>query len=328
MKALVHTKFGSPEKVLQLQEVAQPVPGNNEILIKVKAASVTFTELGFVTGEPFTFRLMGAGLFKPKIHIPGGDVAGQVEAIGENVTQFKPGDEVFGDISVCGFGAFAEYVSAPENILVKKPTQLSFEEAAAVPQTALVALQALRDYGKIQQGQKVVINGASGGIGTFAVQIAKAFGAEVTAVCSTRNLEIMRKIGADHVINYTQEDFTQNGLHYDLIFATAGYHSIFDYKKALSPTGTCVISGGTGSQFFQAMLLGPMISKKGGMKLGTMYLRPNQKDLEFVGELLEAGKIVPVIDKRYPLAGAAEALRYYGGGHAQGKVVLTINQDN
>ncbi len=268
-------------------------------------------------------RLMGGGLFKPKFKIPGCEIAGRVEAIGRNIKQFKPGDEVFGDLSDCGRGGFAEYVSVPETALALKPANITFEEAAAVPESALVALQGLRDMGQIRKGQKVLIYGASGGIGTFAVQIAKSFGAEVTGVCSTRNMDMVRSIGADHVIDYTKEDFSKRGQRYDLILATVGYRSIFDYKRALSPGGIHVVTGGSMSQIFQAMLLGPWISRIERKKLGSLLVKPNQ-DLIFMKELIEAGKVKPVIDRCYPLRQAAEALKYYEKGHARGKVIITV----
>jgi NADPH:quinone reductase-like Zn-dependent oxidoreductase len=278
-----------------------------------------------VRGKPFVARLW-FGLLKPKYTIPGGDIAGRVEAVGRNVTQYKPGDEVFGDLSTCGFGAYAEYVCVPEQLLASKPANLTFEEAAAVPQAAAyVALQALRDKGEIQAGQKVLIYGASGGIGTFAVQLAKAFGAEVTGVCSTRNVDLVRLIGADQVIDYTQEDFTKNGQRYDLIVATAGYRSIFDYKRALSPKGRYVATGGSLAQVFQAMLLGPWISLTRRNTMGNLLARPNQKDLVCMKELLEAGKVKPVIERRYTLREVAEALRYYEEGHTKGKVVIRVD---
>jgi NADPH:quinone reductase-like Zn-dependent oxidoreductase len=266
---------------------------------------------------------MGSGLLRPKYTIPGCEIAGRVEAVGKNVTQFQPVDEVFGDLSDCGRGGFSEYVCAREDALGLKPANISFEEASTIPESALVALQALRDKGQIQPGQKVLINGASGGIGTFAVQIARYYGAEVTGVCSTRNLDMVRSIGADHVIDYTQEDFTQSGQRYDLILATAGHRSIFDYRRALSPGGIYVATGGSMSQIFQAMLLGPCISMFGSKKLAGMTVKPN-KDLAFMKELVEAGKVKPVIDRRYSLSETAEALRYYGEGHARGKVVIVV----
>lgn len=322
MKAIVCTKFGPPD-VLKLEEVQKPTPGDDEVLVGVHAASVTYSTLMLVRGEPFVGRLMGLGLFKPKQAIPGADIAGRIEAVGRNVKGFQPGDDVYGDLSNCGRGGYAEYVCAPETALALKPANLSFEEAAVVPEAALVALQALRDKGQIQPGQKVLIYGASGGIGTFAVQIAKALGAEVTGVCSTRNLDMVRSIGADHVIDYTKEDFIQSGQLYDLIVATAGYRSIFDYRRALSPEGIYVSTGGAMAQTFQGLLLGPFISMIGGKKMGAMLVKPN-KDLNFMNELIEAGKVKPVIDRSYPLSEASEALSYYAEGHARGKVIITV----
>ncbi len=322
MKAIVYTQYGPPD-VLQFKEVEKPTPKDDEVLIAVQAASANAADWHLLRGDPFLVRLM-AGPLKPKNTILGADIAGRVEAVGKNVKQFQPGDEVFGDISECGWGGFAEYVCASENALVLKPASMTFEEAAAVPLAALTALQGLRDKGQIQPGQKVLINGASGGVGTFAVQIAKSFGAEVTGVCSTRNLDMVRSIGADHVIDYTQEDFTQNGQRYDLIMATNGYHSISDYARALSPKGIYVMTGGSGAQMFQAMLLGPWISMTGNKKMGNLLMKPNNKDLVFLKELLEAGKVVPVIDRRYPLSEVAEAIRYLEEGHARGKVVITV----
>src|SRR6266487_172402 len=278
MKAIVYTHYGSPD-VLELKEVEKPTHQDDEVLVKVHAASVNAGDWAhLLRGKPFLMRLMGFGLLKPKHTILGSDIAGRVEAVGRNVKQFQSGDEVFGNTAKYGFGGFAEYVSVPENALVLKPTTLSFEEAAAVPQAALTALQGLRDKGHIQKGQKVLINGASGGIGTFAVQLAKSFGAEVTAVCSTRNLDIVRSIGADHVIDYSQEDFTKNGQRYDLILAVNGYHSIFDYKRALSPRGIYVMTGGSGALLSQVMFLGPLISRTGSKKMGNSAHKPNQKD--------------------------------------------------
>jgi len=324
MKAIVATKYGSPD-VLQFKEVAKPTPKDNEVLVKIHAAAVTVGDVIVVKGEPFLVRFW-SGLLEPKHKIPGKEMAGRVEAVGGNVTQFQPGDEVFGDLSVCGLGAFAEYVSVPENAIALKPVNMSFEEAAAVAESAIVALQGLRK-GKIQPGQKVLINGASGGVGTFAVQIAKSFGAVVTAVCSTRNVAMARSIGADQVIDYTQEDFTQNGQRYDLILAANGYHSISDYKRALSPKGIYVTTGGSGAQLFQAMLQGPWISMTGSKTMGNMLVKPNKNDLVFMKELLEAGKVVPVIDRRYPLSEIPEALRYLEEGHARGKVVIAIGTE-
>jgi NADPH:quinone reductase-like Zn-dependent oxidoreductase len=327
MKAIVYHNYGSPD-VLKLEEVQKPIPSDDEVLIKVHAAAANYADWALLRGKPFLVRLMVGRLLKPKNTILGADVAGRVEAVGRNVKQLQPGDEVFGDLSDCGWGGFAEYVCARDNVLVLKPTSTTFEEAAAVPMAALTALQGIRDKGKIQPGQKVLINGASGGVGTFAVQIAKSFGAEVTAVCSARNLDIARSIGADQVIDYTEDDFTKKGQSYDLIIAANGYHSISDYKRVLNPKGNYVCTGGSMAQIFQAMLLGPWISITGSKKMGSVAAKTNQKDLDFMKELLEAGKVVPVIDRRYSLSEVPEALRYLGEGHAKGKVVITVEDNN
>jgi len=326
MKAIVYEEYGSPD-VLELREVEKPTPKDDEVLIKVYAVSVNSADVHLLRADPFMIRL-SSGFLKPKNKIIGADIAGRVEAVGRNVKQFRQGDEVFGDISGCGFGGFAEYVCAYENALVKKPANMSFEEAAAVPMAAVTALQGLRSKGQIQPGQKVLINGASGGVGLFAVQIAKAFGAEVTAVCSTRNVDIVRSIGADHVIDYTQEDFTQNGHRYDLILAVNGYHPISDYRRVLTPQGTYVMSGGATAQMFEAMLQGPWISMTGSQKMGNLLAKPNKEDLAFVKELIEAGKVKPVIDRCYPLSEVPEAIRYLEEGHAKGKVVISVAQEN
>jgi NADPH:quinone reductase-like Zn-dependent oxidoreductase len=318
MKAIVYKKYGSPD-VLQLKDVEKPTPKDDEILIKIHAASVNAYDWHFLTADIFLIRLMGGGLLKPKNTRLGADIAGRVEAVGKNVKQFQPHDEVFGMVR----GGFAEYACAPEDALALKPSNLSFEEAAAVPMAAVTALQGLRNEGRIQAGQKVLINGASGGVGTFAVQIAKSFGAEVTAVCSTRNLDQARSLGADHVIDYTKEDFTQSGQQYDLIFAANGYHPLSAYKRALTPKGIYVMAGGTKAQMFESML-GSWMSEKGGRKMVGVAAKRSQKDLNILKGLLEAGKVVPSIDRRYPLREAAEALRYLGKGHARGKVVITV----
>lgn len=319
MKAIVYTKFGPPD-VLELKEVEKPTPGENEVLVKVHAASINYGDKALVKGEPFLVRLMGYGLLKPKYAIPGGDIAGRVEAVGRNAKQFQPSDEVFGDIGDCGFGAFAEYVAVPENVLALKPVNLTFEEAAAVPQAAVVALQGLRDKGQIQPGQKVLINGASGGVGTFAVQIAKALGTEVTAVSSAKNLDLVRSIGADHIIDHTREDFTKGERRYDLIFDIVANRSVSDYLRALTSQGHYVACAFNPTSLF----LGPFISKKDGKKASSLNHKPNLKDLVFMKELLEAGKVVPVIDKRFPLSAVAEAMRYLEAGHHRGKVVITM----
>jgi len=323
MKAIVCTKYGSPD-VLQLKEVAKPTPKDNEVLVKVHAASLNAADLEYLRGV-FVVRLAYQGLLKPKNTILGTDIAGRVEAVGRNVKQFQPGDEIWGDLSLCGFGTFAEYVCIPENALRLKPASMTFEEAAAVPTAAVVALQHLLAKRPIQPGQKVLINGAGGGVGTFAVQLAKYFGAEVTGVDSTNKLDMLRSIGADHVIDYTQEDFTKNGQHYDLILDVVVHRSIFDYKRALSPKGICLFVGGSMTRVFLNVLLGPLISMMGSKKMGLGMWKPNKKeDLVFLKELLEAGKVVPVIDRRYTLSEVPEALRYLGEGHAKGKVVITL----
>ncbi len=328
MKAIVCTKYGSPD-VLQLQEVAKPAPQDDEVLIRIYAASVNARDWRFMRANPFFIRLTPGGFLGPKNKILGADVAGRVEATSRYVKQFKPGDEVFGYLpSATGRGTFAEYVCANEKAITLKPANLTFEQAAAVPVAAMTALQGLRDKGNIQPGQKVLINGASGGVGTFAVQIAKAFGAEVTGVCSTRNLEMVRSIGADHVIDYEKEDFTQNGQQYELILAANGYHPISDYLRALSPDGIYVVAGGSMLQLFQAGSQGRRTSKTGSQKTYVVSLVQSQKDLIFMKELLESGKVAPVIDGCYPLSKTAEALWYFEKEHAQGKVIITVEHDN
>lgn len=327
MKAIVQLKYGKPD-ILEFKDVEKPTPKADEVLIKIHAASLNAYDWHMLTADIFLVRFMGGGLLKPKHQIPGADIAGRVEAIGENVTQFKPGDDVFGDIAGGGSGGFAEYTTAPERALAHKPSNLSFEQAATVPMAGITALQGLRDEGKIQAGQGVLIQGASGGVGTFALQIAKSFGAEVTAVCSTRNLDQARELGADHVIDYTKEDFTKSGKQYDLIFAANGYHPLRAYKRALTPKGIYVMAGGTMAQIFQAMLLGSWMSEANGKTIGGVSAKQNQEDLMILKELLESGKIVPVIDRQYPLSETAEALRYLGNGHAQGKIVITVEHSS
>ena len=319
MKAAVYRSYGPPE-VLKIEEIEKPTPKEDEVLIKIHAASVNAYDWHFLTADIFLIRLMGGGVLKPKYTRLGADIAGRIEAVGRNVKQFQPDDEVFGMVK----GGFAEYACAPENALALKPVNLSFEEAAAVPMAAVTALQGLRDEGQIQAGQKVLINGASGGVGTFAVQVAKSFGAEVTAVCSPRNLDQARSIGADHVIDYTEEDFTKNGQQYDLVFAANGYHSLSAYKRTLTPKGIYIMAGGSVAQIFQSMLMGSMMSETGGKTMGGVSAKRSQQDLVFIKELFEAGKVKSVIDRRYPLSEAAEALRYLGEGHAKGKIVVTM----
>jgi NADPH:quinone reductase-like Zn-dependent oxidoreductase len=313
MRAILCTGYGT----LELKEVEKPTPKDDEVLVKVQAASVNTLDLQMKGGPA---RLWG-GLRKPRDPRIGADFAGQVEAVGKAITLFQAGDEVFGACK----GAFAEYTLTSENELALKPVNCSFEEAACAPISAITALQGLRDKGQIQAGQKVLINGASGGVGTFAVQIAKCYGAEVTAVTSSGNLNLARSIGADHVIDYTKEDFTRNGQQYDLILAVNGYHPIWDYRRALSSKGIYIAVGGSMTQIFQSLILGPLFSKTGRQKMAFMGIaKMNHQDLEILREFFEAGEINPVIERRYPLAETAEALRYLGAGHARGKVVVTI----
>ena len=296
-------------------------------MIKVHAASVNSWDWENLVGKPFLARLFW-GLFKPKHNILGADIAGRVEAIGGNVRQFRPGDVVFGDLCDCGWGGFAEYVCAREDALALKPENMTFEQAAAVPQAAVMALQGVRDYGQVQPGQKVLINGAGGGVGSFAVQMAKSFGAEVTGVDSANKLDMIRLIGADHVIDYTQEDFTKTGQCYDLILDVAAHRSMFDYKRALNSDGGYFMIGGATVRILQVLLLGQWLSMTGSRKkMGILAHKPN-KDLTLIKTLLESGKVVPVIDRCYPLSEVAEALRYFGEGHHRGKVVITITRIN
>ncbi|MFJ7826548.1 NAD(P)-dependent alcohol dehydrogenase [Psychrobacillus sp. NPDC096623] len=322
MKAIISNKYGSPDD-LELKEIAAPIPNDDQVLVKIHAASLNYGNLVLLTGKPFLARF-AFGLSKPKYIIPGGDISGRIESVGKNVKHLKPGDDVFGDLSGCGWGGFAEYVAVPEHALVLKPENISFEEAAAVPMAATTALQSLRDKGKITSGQKVLINGASGGVGTFAVQIAKSFGAEVTGVCSTRNIDIVKSLGADYVIDYTKEDFTKNKEHYDLILAVNGYQPISAYNRSLRSNGRYVQVGGSGVQLTEAMVLGPLLSISGNKKMGSFLQRANQNDLKFIKDLLEAGKLKPIIDKSYALSEVPNAFRYFEEGHTQGKIVITI----
>lgn len=322
MKAIIFPEYGSPD-VLQIQQIEKPTPVENEVLVKVHAASANPADWHRMRGEPFLARIE-EGLFKPQNPKIGTDVAGVVEAVGNKVTEFKVGDAVFGDTFQLGYGTFAEYVCVPENRVVRKPDHVSFEEASAVPLAAATALQGLQGY--IQSGQQVLINGAAGGIGTFAVQIAKSFGAEVTGVCSTRNLEMVRSIGADYVVDYTQADFTNNGQLYDLIYDTVGNRSVSDYKRALKPNGRCLIAGFTTiPRLLEHNLVGAWASWRGDKKVGHMgTVAPNKKDLMFLKDLLETGKMTSVIDRCYPFSETAEAIRYLEQGHARGKVVVTV----
>jgi len=324
MKAIVYEKYGPPV-VLQLKEVETPVPSDNEALVKVHASSVNAADLEILRGD-FVNRI--AAPIKPKYKILGTDIAGEIREVGRNVKQFQLGDEIWGDLSFpLGSGTFAEYVCVPENALRLKPASMTFEEAAAIPTAGVVALQNLLAKRPIQPGQKVLINGAGGGVGTFAVQIAKSFGAEVTGVDSTRKLDIMRSIGADHVIDYTKEDFTGNGQHYDLILDVVVQRWIFDYRRALSPDGITVMVGGSMARVFLNILLGTLMTGK--KKIGLGAWKPNKKDdLDYLRELFEAGKVIPIIDRRYPLSEVGEALRYLEEGRALGKVVITVEDKN
>ncbi|TGM98825.1 NAD(P)-dependent alcohol dehydrogenase [Leptospira dzoumogneensis] len=324
MKAIVYEKYGSSD-VLQYKEVQKPVPKENEILVKVKAASVNAADWRMMKADPFLVRFY-AGLFRPKkISTLGADVAGTVEAIGKNVTKFRPGDEVFGDVFASGFGAFAEYKCGKEEEFVLKPSNISFEEIAALPLAGMTALHSLRDFGKVEVGQKVLINGASGGVGTFAIQLAKYFGADTTAVCSTSKITQALALGADQVIDYTKEDFIESGKKYDLIVGVNGYRSLSEYKSVLNPKGRYVMAGGGTAQLFQALLLGPFISLRGSQKIIAASSEPNQKDLTFLSELMQSGKIKSVIDRRYKLEEVPQAIQYVEQGHAAGKVIITVS---
>ena len=321
MKALVQYKYGTPD-VLELTEVEKPVAKDDELLVKIHAASVNAADWLVLTGLPYVVR-PAFGTIRPRHKIPGQDVAGTVEAVGKSVTQFKPGDEIFGE----NHNTFAEYVCVPEKGMALKPAVLSFEEAAAVPLAAVTALQGLRDAGKVQPGHRVLINGASGGVGTFAVQIAKAFGAEVTGVCSSRNMEMVRSIGADHVIDYSKQDFTGTGERYDVIFDLVGSPSLSACRRALNPGGILVMSaGGSGrwigpiGRILKAMATGPFVKNK----MKPFVAGPNTADLDELRDLIEAGKLSPVIDRRFALREVPEALRLQGEGHAQGKTVIVM----
>ncbi len=320
MNAIVRETYGPPD-VLHLEEVPLPTLRDDDALVRVHAASANAGDWHLLRGTPFPFRLV-AGLRTPKFKIIGTDIAGRVEAVGRNVTRFRPGDEVFGELSRCGFGAYAEFAAAPETALALKPANLSFEEAATLTTAGCTALQGLRK-GRIQRGQRVLIHGASGGVGTFAVQIAKAFGTEVTAVCSTRNMERVRSIGADHVIDYTKDDFATHDERYDVILATNGDRSIWDYKRALTAHGSYAMTGGSNRQLTDALLFGPLLSM-GRQKFGNVIMKPNHADLLLLKELCEAGKVRPVIDRRFPLSEVSSAVRYVEDGHARGKVVVTV----
>jgi NADPH:quinone reductase-like Zn-dependent oxidoreductase len=325
MKAIVYEKYGSPD-VLELKEVEKPAPKDNEVLIKVHAASINSWDWDMLTGRPLEYRLF-FGLLKSKHKILGCDIAGRIEAVGSNIKQFHPGDDVFGDLCEGSWGGFAEYVCARDNELTLKPAAMSFEEAAATPQAGLLALQGLCDKREIEPGQRILINGAGGGVGTFAIQIAKSFGAEVTGVDSAGKLDMMISLGADHVIDYTQEDFTRNGKCYDLIFDVKTDRSIFDYKRALSSNGLYVTVGGKSARILQLAIFGSLISMTGNKKLTLIMHKPN-KDLNNLNELFESGKVKPIVDRCFPLSKTAEAFQYYGEGQFKGKVVIFIEHND
>jgi NADPH:quinone reductase-like Zn-dependent oxidoreductase len=322
MKAVICTQYGSPD-VLQVKEVPRPAPKVDEALVRIHVASLNAADLETLRGD-FVVRI--AAPFKPMYNILGSDVAGTVEAVGRAVTRFQPGDEIWGDLSFpYGYSTFAEYVCIPEVALRLKPASMTFDEAAAIPTAGVVALQNLRCKRPVEPGQKVLINGAGGGVGTFAVQLAKHFGAEVTAVDSARKLDMLRSIGADHVIDYRQEDYTRTGQLYDLILDVVAYRSILAYRRALRPDGIFVFVGGSTGAIFQALLLGPLMSRAGTKKLGAGMWEPNKReDLDLLTELFEAGKVVPVIDRAFPLQEVPAAFRYLDSGHHQGKILITM----
>lgn len=329
MKAMVFTQYGSVEK-LQIKEVEKPTPNDNEVLIKVKAASINEWDMGLLKGKPFVNRLM-LGILKPKkFNIMGSDIAGTIEAAGKNTSQFKVGDEVFGDLSVCHWSGFAEYVTATEKALTLKPANMTFEQAAAIPQAGLLAWQGLcqggiqeSEHQKQYSPKKVLINGASGGTGSFAIQIAKAFGAEVTGVCRTSKMEFVLDLGADYVLDYTKEDFTQNGKTYDIIIDVMAYHPALDYRRSLSPTGHYVMLGGKSALVNKMLLLGIWTSMTSQKKMGLLLLRAN-KQLDEIITLFEQAKVTPVIDQCFPLSQGVEAFSYYAQGYAKGKIVITM----
>ena len=320
MKAVIYREYGSPEK-LALEEIPKPMPKENQVLIRVHAVSVNSWDWDLLRGEPILIRMWG--LFKPKYRILGSDIAGVIENVGQNVKNFKPGDKVFGDLSECGWGGFAEYVCAPENTLALKPPNMTFEQAASIPQAGVLAYQGLFDYGKVDAGKKILINGAGGGVGTFAIQIAKSRGAEVTGVDSSGKLEMLKDLGADHVIDYRKEDFTKTGKHYDLILDNVANRSLFEYKRALNPNGIFVMVGGSMSTIFQAMFFSKLLSVFGSKKLKILAHKPN-KDLESLNELFNSGVFQPVLEKPYSLPETPEAMRLLGEGHVKGKVVISI----
>ncbi len=325
MKAVVYEEYGSPD-VLQLKEIDKPVPKDNEVLIKVHSVSLNSLDWRILRANPFLVRFMGFGLLKPSVNILGADISGTIESIGKNIKQFQVGDEVLGDKVPGKLGGLAEYTCATEDVIIKKPRQLSFDDCACLPIARVTVLQGLRDYGKIQSGQRVLIHGASGGVGTFAVQIAKYFGADVTGQCSTGNIDMVQSLGADQVIDYKKEDFVKLGQKYDLIFAANGGRSIFEYKQAMNPHGIYVMVGGSGKQMFQAMALGPILSIFSNQRFRHVIAKTNLKDMSFLIDILESGHLKPLIDRKYSLDETADAFRYIETGHASGKVIIHVNQ--
>ncbi len=323
MKAIVYTKYGSPA-MLQLEEVDKPIPKKDEVLVKVYASSVNSWDWDLLRGKPFLVRIIG-GLRKPRHKILGADVAGLVESVGSNVKEFKPGDDVFGDIAGSGFGGFAEYVAVPEKLLAMKSAAMTFEQSAALPQAGLLALQGLCHKGKIKQAQEILINGAGGAVGTIALQYAKSLGAIVTCVDKADKFELLRSLGADHLIDYTKQDYTRNGLHYDRILDVIAHRSVSDYKRALKPSGTFTMIGGSmGGLLLQFLLFGSIISRLGNKKLGIMGYKPNRKDLEYLNQLFVEGKVVPVVDRCFPLQEVPAAFQYFGSGDFKGKIVISV----
>ena len=321
MKAIYYEKFGNPEEVLQLKDLPIPAPNSDEVLVKVSAASVNSWDWDLVRGRPLVFRFWG--LFKPKYKIPGSDIAGVIEKVGANVSKFKPGDKVFGDLCTAGWGGFAEYVCANENSLSLIPDSMTFEDAASLPQAGVMALQGIKDYGKVVPGQKILINGAGGGVGTFAIQLAKSAGAEITAVDNAEKLQTMLDLGAGNVTDYRIENYTKSGIFYDVIIDNTAQYSISDYKKSLSPGGKFIMVGGSASTIFQIMAFGTIVSRRSGKTLTFLTHLPN-KYLEELSELYEAGTLKPVIDKVYPLEQTAAAIADLGAGRIKGKAVIKI----
>ncbi|MGA9520133.1 MAG: NAD(P)-dependent alcohol dehydrogenase [Myxococcaceae bacterium] len=323
MRAITFYEYGSPS-VLKLEERPDPVPGTGQVLVRVRACAMNAADWHILRADPFIARF-AVGLFKPRHNVLGCDLAGVVEAVGPGVTRFKAGDEVMGELGSSGWGAFAERVCAPEGVLALKPANIGFEEAAAAPLAGVTAVQGLRREGRLQSGERVLVNGASGGVGTFAVQLARALGAEVTAVCSPRNLELARSLGANHVIDYTRDDFTRAEQRYDLILAANGYHPLNDYKRALSPGGRFLMTGGAGKQMAEAIFLSPLVSLGSGKRLGFVTMKSDRSDLEFLRDRLADGSVRSVIDRSYPLEKVPEALAYLEEGHARGKVVIQVS---